>query len=261
MGDVIPGTFLERILPAEPGGVVNWADPTCKVRWYRDDIYGDPVLGGLRTIAHLDWTDQQARREFGHGVEVIQGAFNTDVEASAGTHDFDGCIDFFVPQVDWWEQQSFFRRCGWACWYRYPPLFGRHCHGISLGCPGRLGVYVPGQIDDYYRHALGLKGQHDTGADGSWFPPDIDSTIFDFPAWVRDQEDEVPYRNWPKADRQQLAKDVAGEVVSQLLAATVDKAGTTVKAALRLGGGPSSQVRKLAAALGHPLPDAQADRS
>lgn len=253
---MIPGTFLERILPAEPGGTVNWADPTCKVRWYKHDVYGDAVYGGLRTIAHLDWTNQQALKQFGHEVEVLQGAFNTDVEASAGTHDFDGCIDFFIPQVDWWDQQRFFRSCGWACWYRYPPLFGRHVHGVSLGCPGRLGVYVPGQITDYRAHAFGLANQHTPGSDHSWFPPDIDSTIFDYPAWRRDQEDDMGYRDWPKADQQAMAKDVAGEVVQQLLAATVDKAGTTVKAALRQGGGPSSWVRKLAAALGKPI-DAQ----
>ena len=77
-------------------------------------------------------------------------------------------------------------------------------------------MFVPGQISDYYAHRSGLKGH---AADTSWHPDDIDSTIFDFPAWQREQEDDMPnYREWPQSDRDALSADV----VKALLAAPID---------------------------------------
>ena len=51
---------------------------------------------------------------------------------------------------------------------------------VSLGYPGQVGIYVPGQVADYYAHRSGLAGHV---ADTSWHPTDIDSTIFDYAAW------------------------------------------------------------------------------
>ena len=229
----------------------DFSNPNMKVKWHKKDVYGDPVYGGVRTIAHLDWTSQQSVKAFGHEVEVLQGGFNTDVEASAGTHDFDGAIDYFIPGVDWWVQQKFFRAHGWADWFRYPPLFGYHNHGISLGCKGRVGIYVPGQIDDYYHHRTGLAGH---AHDDSWHPANIDNTIFNFTRWVREQEDNVAYKDWPQADKAALLDDLKGplaaEVVRQLLAEPLEADPTlTVKGALRQAQNAPGLVKRLARGL------------
>lgn len=155
-----------------------------EVTWGRT-TGGKTAKMGRRTAAHLDYTIWRLSVEHpGAVLHVIQSAYNTGVPQSAGTHDRDGCLDVYIEGLDWWTQQSFLRKHGWAAWYRFPPAFGRHIHMISLGCPGPVGIFVPGQVDDYYRHALGLKGQHNSGADRSWFPPDIDKTIFDYDAWL-----------------------------------------------------------------------------
>lgn len=164
-------------------------NPATKVTWGRTTS-GKTARMGRRTAAHVDYTIwrlsvKHPRAKF----HIIQSAYNTGVAASAGTHDRDGCLDVYIEGLDWWDQQRFLRECGWAAWYRYPPTFGRHIHMISLGCPGPLGEFVPGQIRDYYNHALGLKNQHHSGADGSWFPPDIDATIFDYSAWLKIKEE------------------------------------------------------------------------
>ena len=167
-------------------------DPQEKIRWQGHvTMYGRPVYGSRRSIAHLEYTNQRSLKKFNEEIGIIQSAYNSGVEASAGTHDFDATYDTYIAGVDWWSQQRFFRECGWAAWYRYPPAFGRHIHMISLGYNTRVGIYVPGQVNDYYRRALGLKGQHNTGADTSWFPPDIDKTVFDYGAWKKKEQDDM----------------------------------------------------------------------
>lgn len=151
-------------------------------------LNGVTFRAGRRTAAHLAWTDDRAR-EHGGQLRIIQPCYNTGVAASAGTHDKDGVVDVEVEGMGWRDAERFMRECGWACWYRFPPTFGSHLHAVSLGCPGPVGIYVPAQVDDYYRHALGLKGQHDSGDDPTWHPADINRTVFDYPAW----EDPMPY--------------------------------------------------------------------
>lgn len=190
------------------GSRVDWSkeqDPRRMVKWDRKDSSGREVKGSLRTIAHLDRTNERAKKRFGTNIVVIQPPFNTTVRASAGTHDFDCCIDVYIPGVDWWTQQRFFRSNGWGGWFRYPPKFGYHLHIFSL--PEREGVsisddfkvhgfkvgkYVDGgystygyelttsQVLDYYNHAFGLSGMHVAGSDKSWFPKNIEATIFPF---------------------------------------------------------------------------------
>lgn len=180
----------KRVL-AKPAAVVTWGRTTG----------GKTARMGARTAAHVDYTQHQlSKKHPGAVLHIIQSAYNTGVAASAGTHDKDGCIDVSIEGLSWMEAQGFLRSCGWAAWYRFPPAFGYHIHMISLGCPGPLGEYVDGglsqfgrlvtssQITDYYHHAFGLKGQHNTGVDHSWFPSDIDKTIFDFPAWLATKE-------------------------------------------------------------------------
>lgn len=141
-----------------------------------------------RTAAHIEYTIERLAAEYvGAELIIIQPSFNVGVVASAGTHDKDACFDVQITHMEWLLMQRFLRRCGWAAWYRTPAQgFTPHIHMVSLGYPGgpsAVGIYVPGQVDDYYRHALGLKGQHDSGADSSWFPPDIAATVFDYDAW------------------------------------------------------------------------------
>lgn len=201
------------------GRKVNWLKPpkaNTKMLWRDKTMYGRPVYGSFRTLCHLDRLDRIARRKYGQGIVVIQSAFNTTVSASAGTHDFDACLDIYIPGVSWWEQQRFLRANGFACWYRHPPLFGNHIHGFTL--PERegrsisddykvhgfkVGKYVDGgyatygrlvtssQISDYYNHAFGLSNQHTPNSDRSWFPDDIEATIFDLNKFVANRQREA----------------------------------------------------------------------
>lgn len=196
------------------GREFRWAKkrwkPTTRARWHKKTIYGQPVIGSVRAIAHLDWMNRRAKAVFGpgHGVEVIQSAFHTGVEASKGTHDYDLVYDLYIPGVGWWRQQRFFRNHGFWCWYRHRPLFGNHVHGICMVHYDRLdpsatfakhgfkvGVYIDGgistggrrassQIDDYVHRAFGLKDQHTPGSDRSWRPHDIHAKIFNLNAYI-----------------------------------------------------------------------------
>ena len=172
--------------------------------------------GSFRTLCHLDKMDRIARRKYGTGIVVIQSAYNSTVAASAGTHNLDCCLDVYIPGVSWWEQQRFFRANGFACWYRHPPSFGNHIHGFTL--PPRegrsisddyqvhgfeVGLYVDGgystrgglvtssQIADYYNEAFGLSGQHVSGSDDSWYPPNIEATIFDLNKFIKARQHQA----------------------------------------------------------------------
>ncbi|HEY2831425.1 MAG TPA: hypothetical protein VGJ14_03290 [Sporichthyaceae bacterium] len=194
------------------GAVLNLATTllsTVLVKWTRKDVQGRAVKGSLRHICHLSRLNELATTKYGHGIEIIQPAFNTGVAASVGTHDFDMCVDLHIPGEGWWDQQRFFRANGLGCWYRHPPAFGNHIHGFTL--PPRegrdvnddfktagfkVGKYVDGgwstqgkkttssQIGDYYHHAFGLAGKHTPNSDTSWFPRDIPATIFDLDAYL-----------------------------------------------------------------------------
>jgi hypothetical protein len=173
-----------------------------------------------RTYAHLVWTIE--RLEHLHPkayLRIIQTSYNTGVAASAGTHDFDAAFDVEIVGLDWWSAQRFLRAHGWAAWVRLPPAFGWHIHMISIpkggrSFPQKVGIYVPGQLVDYYNHTFGLKNQHNVDLDKSWFPGDegpnppvgtpaqwrrdIDATIFDFEEWERELEDEMKAEDWDR---------------------------------------------------------------
>lgn len=184
-------------------------EPTDMVLWSVKTTGGKACKGSFRTIAHMDRLNELAVKRFGKPIQVIQSDWNTGVPASAGTHDKDSVWDVWIPGVDPWVQQRFFRANGFACWYRHPPLFGYHIHGFTLPWPeGKLrsddwkvhgfqvGLYVDGgwstrgsevsssQIADYYNHAFGLSGQHAANSDRSWYPDDIDATVFDLGKFV-----------------------------------------------------------------------------
>lgn len=205
------------------GRELDWGkrlDPTMLVQWVPD--YGHiskRYMGSLRTCAHQDQMDQRAFRRFGVGITILQPPFNTSVPASAGTHDFDACRDWYIPGVGWWDMQRFGRANGEGVWYRHPPLFGNHQHGFTLPIPKgsiraddfatKVGVFVPGQLIDYYNHAFGLAGQHTPGSDDSWFPKDIDATVFDLNRYIQKQrEKDMEYKDWSKESKQEFVSDV-----------------------------------------------------
>lgn len=190
------------------GRRINWHHPPKSNQMCSLVLGGRKYKGSLRTLCHLNRLNNLARKKYGRGITVIQPDWHTGVAASAGTHDKDACWDLHIEGVGWWEQQRFFRANGFACWYRHPPLFGNHIHGFTLpphrGDPSddfkaagmKVGKFIDGglsvlghtigssQIDDYYRHAFGLAGQHGHGSDHSWFPRDIGATAFNLRAYI-----------------------------------------------------------------------------
>lgn len=169
-------------------------------------VFGGPVKGSRRSIDWLEYVWSQA----GH-FQVIQSAFNVGVEASAGTHDGDACYDLTrLDWRDWRESEHRYRALGGAAWYRFPPTFTDHIHCVVLGYvdPWKppyvwsgVGVYIPGQVTDYYNRALGLAGQHDPGDDPTWHPDDIDATIAAFERWRKESRDmDLNDRLGPNSD-------------------------------------------------------------
>lgn len=191
------------------GRKIDWKNPPKPNQICSLDIDGRKHKGGFRSLCHINRLDRLARKQFNQGLTVFQGPFSTSVAASAGTHDLDDVWDLWINGVGAWDQQRFFRKNGFACWYRHPPLFGKHQHGFTIppnyGGPVaddfkqagiKVGKYVDGgfstlgslvtssQIVDYYNHAFGLAGAHGKNSDKSWFPSDIRATIFDLGAYV-----------------------------------------------------------------------------
>jgi hypothetical protein len=186
-------------------------DPREKIRWRRkDDVFGDPIYGSRAMVAQLELTDRLAIERFGphSGFEVFQCAFNTDVEQSAGTHDFDKCVDGFVAgRVPIDVQRRFLRGpCMWWGWFRVPPTFSLHFHGIaSHGYDTPVGELVPGQIADYLAKPPrnGLAGH---ALDPTWHPDPIPR--FNYEQWKDKQMVDLS----PAAVSQ-----VADKAVQQLL--------------------------------------------
>lgn len=198
-------------------------DPDEKITWQGHATTGGrPVYGSRRTIAHLEHTEQLARQKFGSSYVVFQGAYNSTVPASAGSHDRDAAIDGYIPGVDWWEMQRFLRELGWAAWYRHTGSFADdlHIHMISLGYTAPVGDLIPSQVRDYYAHRDGLASH---AADDSWHPADIDSTIFDYPAWKAALEDDMPYTEKQLADIVSKAVAEQLEPIKEQLEAAADR--------------------------------------
>lgn len=175
-------------------------------------IAGHTFKASAWTAGHLNNTI--ARLKVAHPaarLKIWQPCYNTGVDVSKGTHDLDGVFDVEIIGLTWSEAQRFLRNCGWAAWHRYPPTFAlEHIHMATIP-PGltnsptptqigaayvrlgiKVGLYIDGgyttsaphqvttssQVSDYFRHALGLKGEHDSGDDRSYFPPSITATVY-----------------------------------------------------------------------------------
>jgi hypothetical protein len=181
---------------------------------------GRTFTAGERTWAHLfetqDWID---RTHPGWYIYVVQGAYNTGVDLSAGTHDYDGTVDtLLIHRVtgkrNWVSGQRWFRQCGWACWWRKTGSWlspsNWHFHQNSLGCEAAgcpVGYLIPGQNSDYYNKKSGLSGHY---PDPTWHPADIPATVFNYKAWMRRKEEEaMDYKDWSKEGKDAFWADFA----------------------------------------------------
>jgi hypothetical protein len=94
---------------------------------------------------------------------IYQGGWNAGgVSASAGAHDGGGAVDYWFPTKDVGPVVRRSRDTGWDAWYRYPPTFPTHVHGIRHGSPTASPV-AKGQMTDYVADGNGLVplGNHD----------------------------------------------------------------------------------------------------
>lgn len=176
-------------------------------------ILGETFDAGRRTAAHLLWTIAELAVDHpGAQLVILQTCYHEGVELSAGTHDGDGVFDFTIIGLGWPEGQAWLRAHGWADWWRHTGAWlgsnAWHFHSISLGCPGPVGVFIPGQVSDYYADESGLVGHV---VDNT--PHPHPQPIFDYPAWLIAQEDAMPFRDWPQADQDALTAAVAVAVL------------------------------------------------
>jgi hypothetical protein len=209
-------------------------------------LVGDPLerisftIGGRTSRASrqgfaLLWEfERRAKNRWpGCRFRIIQPANNTGVPASAGTHDKDDVWDWELIDAGTWAQESELARdTGLWDWVRDPTQgdFGWHHHSIAPGLPlSRYGDLVPAQMDDYRRHALGLKGQHQSGSDPQCFTMGrLTHTVkrFSYTDW---KDDHMPISDEQIAD---IARK-AGQVLLDTELTLSDGSVVTVQTALR----------------------------
>lgn len=166
------------------------------ITYTQPNVYGRYFKCSKRTAAHLDFTKEALARKAArdgkaYKLVIIQGCYNTGVAASAGTHDFDSCLDIRIDGMSYEDGQTWLRKQGWGAFYRKPPLFSVHIHMISLppykyDWVAPVGEWVPGQVSDYYAEPP-LDGLVDNLVDNTWHPADIRATIFSYSNWLKKQ--------------------------------------------------------------------------
>jgi hypothetical protein len=169
---------------------------------------------------HLRWTIWLlALRHPKARLVIYQPCYHTGVNLSAGTHDYDAVFDVWIIGMDPRKAQVFLRRRGWAARFRHTGSWSArsawHIHMISIPpglranpTPAQIGmayaalgikvghfidggyttsghVWATSQLDDYFAHALALAGQHRAGSDHSWFPDNINKTVFSRALWFK----------------------------------------------------------------------------
>lgn len=192
---------------ATVNGVRFESDRPCAVHtvtWNgRTFTAGAMLLAAL--FAFQDWLDLKHPNLY---VYVIQGAYNTDVPASAGSHDRDGAVDVAIVNrktgrrvwfrgIRWWRTHHFYswlRNSGsWASPSQW------HFHQIVVGiinakCP--VGDLIPGQVNDAIEGKTGLVGHL---LDPTWRQKHYKP--FPYAHWVSDKEDEMTSpKNWDADD-------------------------------------------------------------
>lgn len=191
---------------------------------------GRTFTAGERTWAALfafqAWLD---RHHLGYFVYVIQGAYNTGVALSAGTHDKDRVLDVAIVSRKtgrrlWVRGRRWLRAYGWAAWWRNSGSWLQpstwHIHMVLLGGTCPVGYLIPAQIADYLGKRSGLVGHI---ADLTWHPKNIDATVFDFEAWLREMEDDMPApKDWDAADWAAVRENLADALLDAPLNAKDD---------------------------------------
>jgi hypothetical protein len=157
------------------------------------------------TIAALEYAESLA----GKTLIVTQGSYQSTVAASAGTHDKGGVVD-----LRWTGDNadiSALRAAGFAAWHRTPSQgpWPDHVHAVLTGHP-LLAPSAARQVESY---RVGRNGLASNG-------PDDGPRVTPHPRanwWPPKQEEDMPYSDWPKADKDALVDDVAKAVVKALL--------------------------------------------
>ena len=91
------------------------------IYYSQPNIYGRKFRCTKRTAKHLDRTKYRLKklgekRKKSYSLRIIQGCYNTSVSASAGTHDYDACLDVEIVGLGWAEAQKWLRQQGWAAY-------------------------------------------------------------------------------------------------------------------------------------------------
>lgn len=120
-------------------------DPYRKVRW----------RGG--TCDHIDQIAFEVLEDRVNATATIfQLGYNPGgVAASAGAHDAGAAADYWFPTLNVGRAVHRSRDVGWDAWYRYPPLFPKHIHGIRHGSKTASPV-AQGQMANYAVGGNGL---------------------------------------------------------------------------------------------------------
>lgn len=127
-------------------------------------------MGGSTRVSWRDRTFDTRTRDMlvevqrlvGDDIELIpvQGSYS-DGEKSAGTHRGGGAVDLRTSHLNGTEEDALVRAMrlvGFAAWFRFPPDFDEHIHGIAIGCPD-LDPAARDQVTQYRNGQNGLKGR------------------------------------------------------------------------------------------------------
>jgi hypothetical protein len=185
----------------------------------------------IACIEHAEQIVRDERPDIAHLFTVTQGGYqieNPNREPDSGTtHLRGGGTD-----LSWCGHPFCYlalRRAGMFIWHRTPKQgpWRDHFHGAPLGHPF-MDPALEAQEDSYLARGNGLGGEDD----GPRLNP------IPRPVWPWPQEDDMPYRDWPDADRKALVEDI----VAGLLNAQVDDDPKfNVKQALRRVGQPEKE--------------------
>ena len=190
------------------------------VRWRATDSSGRGIYAS--DYMWLWWTRcvlaHPDVKPFAHLVTITQGAWMTKAGggagASAGYHDQGGCFDLRVWNLTGTQQTTLIRvlrATGAAAWLRnltYGGFSDPHIH-LVLGSDYSLHYGAAWQWREY------LAGRNGLASSGSDYHPRPNPLVLKPPANLM-EDDDMPYTDWPKADREALAADVAKAVAAQI---------------------------------------------
>lgn len=153
----------------EPPDILLVGDPLEKITMSFGGMVSSASRLGFATLWEFDRRIREVKSNA--WFRMIQPAFSSNPK-SAGTHTKFDVWDYeVVGWDDWYAESRLARLCGLADWVRHPGQgFSWHHHAASRATPSfMLDNLVPAQLDDFNRHALGLRGQHDSGDDPQCF--------------------------------------------------------------------------------------------